>query len=203
MTGIRTFLFDIGNVLIDWNPDHLLQTLLPEAGASQRFRDEAMTWERITEMDRGQDWPTLLREIEENTPRHLETATAYRERWVETVKGPIEPVIAMRDQLRASGFPVYALSNYGVENFERTEAVYPFLRDFDGRLISGYEGLVKPDPAIYKLAIDRFGLEPAETLFIDDRSENINAAKHLGFLTHHFTAPSHLQRELTPYLHEK
>jgi 2-haloacid dehalogenase len=181
---IRGFLFDIGNVLVDWNPDHLLRKLLPDDTAIAAFRAEAITWERIYRMDRGQDWDAQLAEIADHAPRHLETARAYRARWVETVAGPIQETVDLMLSLKADGYPIHALSNYGAENFERTVALYPFLDAFDGRIVSGYEGLVKPEPEIFELARDRFGLVPEETVFIDDRPENTDAAAALGFQTH-------------------
>jgi 2-haloacid dehalogenase len=193
---INAFLFDIGNVLIDWNPDHLLRKLLPDAAAIRAFRAEAVTQARILEMDRGQDWEAQLAEIEAEAPQHLQTAQVYRARWVETVAGTIPETVALRDAVRDAGWPVYALSNYGAENFERTRGVYPFLDGFDGRVISAHEGVIKPEPAIYRLCIDRFGLDPAVTLFIDDRPENTEAAEALGFQTHTYTCPEALRAEL-------
>lgn len=193
----RCFLFDIGNVLVDWNPDYLLQKLLPDADAVAAFRAEAMTEARILEMDRGQDWAAQLAEIAVAVPHHLDTAKAYRDRWVETIREPIAGSVTLFEALRAAGYPIYALSNFGAENFAMAEAVYPFLTHFTGRIISGHEGVVKPDPAIYRLAIDRFGLNPAETLFIDDRRENIDAARALGFQGHLFTTPDTLRDALS------
>lgn len=193
------YLFDIGNVLIGWDPDNLLKKILPDRTAIDAFRNEAVTWERILRMDRGQDWEAQLSEIAEQAPGHLETARVYRARYTETISGTIEPVVALRDRLRAAGRPVYALSNYGIENFERTLVEYPFLEDFDGRIVSGYEGLIKPEREIYELAIDRFGLEPARTVFIDDRPENIDAASELGFRTHLFTSPDALLSEASDW----
>ncbi len=189
---IDAFLFDIGNVLIDWNPDHLLAKLLPDGAAVQAFRQEAVTQARILEMDKGQDWSAQLDEIAAAVPHHLETARAYRARWVETVSGSIQDVVDLMARLKGQGYPIYALSNYGVENFKATLAVYPFLDTFDGRIVSGYEGLIKPDPAIFELAIRRFALDPTRTLFIDDRPENTEAAAACGFQVHTFTTPARL-----------
>ncbi|NMM46418.1 HAD family phosphatase [Rhodospirillaceae bacterium KN72] len=189
---IDTFLFDIGEVLVDWNPDHLLRKLLPDDGAIRAFRQEAVTQQRILNMDRGQSWDEQWAEIEAHAPHHLDTAREYGMRWVETIAGPVQGSVDILTDLQARGFPTYALSNYGAENFERTVAVYPYLDTFDGRVVSGYEGVIKPEPEIYQLVIDRFKIDPARTLFIDDRPENTKAAEAFGFQTHIFTTPERL-----------
>lgn len=191
------YLFDIGDVLVRWNPDNLLRKLLPDEAAIRAFRAEAVTRERILKMDRGQDWASQLAEIAETAPQHLDTATVYRDRWVETIAGPVPETVDLKARLRAEGVPVYALSNFGAENFERSVAVYPFLNDFDGKIVSGYEELIKPEPAIFELARDRFGLTPERTLFIDDRPENTAAAAALGFRVHTFADPAALMDELS------
>lgn len=194
---INTILFDIGNVLIDWNPDHLLAKLLPDAAAIRDFRAQAVTHDRILAMDRGQSWDAQLAEIAVECPQHLATAQVYRDRWVETISGPIQGSVDIMHRLKQAGYPLYALSNYGVENFDATVKIYPFLDSFDGRVVSGYEGVIKPDPAIFDLVIQRFPLDPAKTLFIDDRPENIDAAKECGFQCHLFTDASRLAETLT------
>lgn len=197
---IDTFLFDIGNVLIDWNPDNLLRQLLPDEEAIRAFRREAVTEQRILDMDRGEDWDTQLAALEQTAPNHLATAKAYRERWVETISGPIQQSVDLMLTLKAKGYPIYALSNYGIENFEKTVPVYPYLDAFHGRVVSGYEGLIKPEPEIYDLAIERFKLTPETTLFIDDRAENTDAAKAKGFQVHTFRNSQALVEQLSSYL---
>lgn len=193
---IDTFLFDIGNVLVDWNPDHLLRSLLPDDDAIRAFRQEAVTHDRILKMDRGQSWAEQLAEIAATAPQHLEVARAYGERWVETIAAPIQETVDLMLELKSEGYPIYALSNYGAENFERTVPAYPFLDAFDGRVVSAYEGVIKPDPAIYDIVIERFGLTPETTLFIDDRPENTDTAAAKGFQVHTFTTPDGLKRFL-------
>jgi len=194
---IGSVIFDIGNVLVNWNPDHLLSKLLPDAAAIARFRAEAVTWQRISKMDMGESWEEQLAEIGDSMPQHLNTAQAYAERWIETVAGPIQGSVDLLESLRSKGVPTFALSNYGVENFERTEAVYSFLKNFDDRVVSGYVGMIKPDPQIFHLAIDRFGVDPATTIFIDDREENITAAVQCGLQGHLFRDSETLKADLT------
>ncbi|WP_420416008.1 HAD family hydrolase [Pacificispira sp.] len=193
---IDTYLFDIGGVLVDWNPDHLLRSLLPDDDAIRAFRAEAVTQDRILKMDRGQTWDDQLAEIAASAPHHLGTARAYRDRWVETIAAPIQETVDLMLALKGEGHPIFALSNYGAENFERSVAVYPFLDAFDGRVVSAYEGVIKPDPAIYDIVIERFSLTLETTLFIDDRPENTDAAAEKGFQVHTFTTPESLKRFL-------
>lgn len=189
-------IFDIGNVLVDWNPDFLLSKLLPDADAIARFRMEAVTERRILAMDLGQSWDDQLAEIEADAPQHLATATAYADRWVETISGAIQESVDLLRAVRARGIPVFALSNFGAENFAKTESEYPFLKEFDDRVVSAYVGMIKPDPQIYRLAIDRFGVDPAATLFIDDRPENIAAAVECGLQGHLFRDGATLRADL-------
>lgn len=192
----QTFLFDIGNVLIDWNPRHLFNDLFPDPEELDFFLTEVCPQSWNEEQDRGRPWAEGLAEASARHPDYRDVIHLYFDRWLETVAGPIEETVALLDRLQEKGYPTYALSNFSWETFEQVEIVYPFLKSFDGRVVSGYEGLIKPDPAIFHLAIERFGLEPAETLFIDDNKANIEAAERLGFQTHLFTKPESLARQL-------
>ena len=190
------FLFDIGNVLIDWNPRHLLRELIPDAGELDFFLTEVCPQSWNEEQDRGRPWTEALAEASARHPDYREIIHLYFERWMETVAGPIDGTVQLLKSLQEKGYPTYALSNFSVETFEQVERVYPFLASFDGRVVSGYERVIKPDPAIFHLAIDRFGLAPAQTLFIDDHPPNIEAARQLGFQTHLFDQPEALRKQL-------
>ena len=200
MTPIKTFLFDIGAVLVDWNPDHLLKQLLPNAEAVQRFRADVLTQDSILAMDRGQSWDFQMEACAKDHPDQLDTLIQYRDRWIETLSGPIQPIVDLKAALRAKGYPVYALSNYGTENMAWSQRAYPFLLDFDGRVISGHVGMIKPEPEIYQHVIDRFDLVPEETLFIDDKDYNTDAAAAFGFQTHTFLEPQALIDRLADLL---
>lgn len=199
-TPINAFLFDIGAVLVDWDPDHLLKQLLPDAETVQRFRTEVLTQESILEMDRGQSWDFQIEACAKDKPEHLDILIQYRDRWIETVSGPIQPIVDLKAALREKGYRVYALSNYGTENMAWSQKAYPFLLDFDGRVISGHIGMIKPEPEIYSHVIDRFDLVPEETLFIDDKNYNTAAAEAFGFQTHVFTGSEALLSRLAPLL---
>ena len=192
----NTFLFDIGNVLVDWNPRHLLHQLIPVNDELDFFLTEVCPQSWNEEQDLGRAWPDGLQEAISRHPNYREVILAYYDRWLETVGGPIQGSVDILRALRSRGYRTFALSNFARETFELTNAVYPFLDEFDGRLVSGYEGIIKPEPAIFQLAIDRFELIAEQTLFIDDSAPNIDAARNLGFQTHHFEHPDGLRKQL-------
>jgi 2-haloacid dehalogenase len=116
------------------------------------------------------------------------------------VNGSYQDTIDVFQKIKSYGFPCYVLSNWSDETYEGMEDEYPFLKEFDDKIISGREFLVKPDPQIYKLAMSRFDLVPEETLFIDDREDNIQAAENLGFQTIHLTDPSTIKSDIKKFL---
>src|SRR5664280_2354786 len=124
---------------------------------------------------------------------------AYRARWDEMLGDASAATLAILHRLREGGMPVYALSNWSAETFNMTRARFPFLDGFDGLLISGEVGLAKPDPAIFRLFLDRFGLEAGSTLFIDDSPANVAAARALGIWSIGFVSPAQLERDLAQF----
>ena len=136
-----------------------------------------------------QKFPDYEKEIKLYYPNHRKM-----------VNGSYQDTIDIFKKIKSLGYPCYVLSNWSDETYEGMEDQYPFLKEFDGKIISGREFLVKPDPKIYELAISRFDLVSSETLFIDDREENIEAAKELGFQTIHLTDPSLIKSEISKYL---
>jgi 2-haloacid dehalogenase len=195
---IDAYLFDLGNVVLRWRPEKLLRDILGDAPSVKRFIEETALPELILEQDRGLDAPGSEAWVAARAPHHLDSFRAYEARWVETLDGEIAETASLIRALRAAGRPVFALSNWASDHLALAEPHFPILRAFDDRVISAEHGLLKPDPAIYDLATARFGLEPARTLFIDDRAENVETAADLGFATHHFDpdAPQSLRAAL-------
>lgn len=193
---VTHFLFDIGNVLIDWNPAHLFSQIFDDEQELEFFLTEVCPQSWNVEQDRGRSWLDGIEEAKSRHPAYSKAIDTYWERWLETVNGPIQETVDILLWLRSEGYPVFALSNYARETFAMTEEKYPFLKEFDGRIISAHEGLIKPDPAIFLLAEERFNLPRETTLFIDDSKANIDSAGALGFLTHHFNEPSRLKTHL-------
>lgn len=186
MEQIDAYLFDIGNVLIRWRPERLLAEILGGEAKVRAFSEAIDLPGLILAQDRGMSVAEAEAEVARRAPEHLDAFQEYERRWVETIAGEIDETVRFLAALRAEGRPVFALSNYAAEHMEWSEPHFPALTDFDGRVISAHEGLIKPEPAIFKLAAERFDLDPASTLFIDDRPENAAAAETIGFHVHCF-----------------
>lgn len=194
--AVTHFLFDIGNVLVDWNPDHLFRDIFDDPGERDFFLTEVCPQSWNIEQDRGRSWPDGIAEAKMRHPDYAEAIQAYWDRWLDTIAGPIHETVNIQQSLRSRGYPVFALSNFARETFALAEVEYPFLKDFDGRIISAHEGMVKPDPAIFRLAEERFNLPRETTLFIDDSEANIATAREFGFQIHHFSEPPALKTHL-------
>lgn len=147
-------------------------------------------------LDRGRPFAEGVAELVERFPDQAELITAYHERWPEMVRGSIEGTVEVLDELQATGIPTYVLSNASAETWPFAVERFPFLGSFDGVLLSGEVGVAKPDPEIFDELCRRFGLQPATTVFIDDRAANVDAARALGFSAHHFQGAPGLRAEL-------
>ena len=191
-----TVVFDIGNVLIPWEPRTLLRKLLPDDQAVERFMREVdfLAWNG--KLDAGQSFAQGVREQSLAFPHYAAIFQAYFERWEETIGAPIEGSVALLRRLRAAGFRVLALTNFSRETFPLARRRYPFLQEFSGILVSGEEKLIKPDPAIYRLLCERYSVLAARAVFIDDSVPNVESARQLGFHALHFTTPENLQKAL-------
>jgi 2-haloacid dehalogenase len=195
--AIDAIVFDLGGVLVDWNPRHLYRKVLPDEAAVERFLAEVMTSDWILGMDRGEPIASAVARLAAAHPAHATAIEAYRDRWPEMYRGAHEETVALLDSLRRAGHALYALTNWSAETFPVMRPRYPFLEWFRGILVSGEEGVVKPDPAIFRLAASRFGLAPGRTLFVDDSARNAEAARSLGFVAHHFRSAPLLAAELS------
>ncbi len=188
--------FDLGGVLIDWDPRYLYRKLLDDEQAD-RFVAEITTSAWNHEQDRGRPFAEAIAELSSRHPEHSELIVAYYERWEEMLGGPIEPTVALLGQLREhEDLGLYALTNWSAETFPIAEARYDFLSWFDGVLVSGRVGVVKPDVKIFALLVERFDLEPATTLFIDDAAANVEGARAAGMDAVRYTTPAALRADL-------
>jgi 2-haloacid dehalogenase len=192
----KAVVFDLGGVLIDWDPRHLYRKLLADDAAVEEFLATVCTPEWNAELDRGRPFAEGVAELVERHPEHAANIAAYHERWPEMVSGDIPGTVEVLAELRAAGVPLYALTNWSAETFAITRGRFEFLEWFDGLLVSGEERVTKPDPAIFRLLVDRFGLDPAATVFVDDAEANVAAARRLGIDAIRFTGPEDLRREL-------
>ena len=193
---VKAVVFDLGGVLIDWDPRYLYRKLLDDEAAVEEFLATVCTPEWNAEQDRGRPFAEGVAELVVRHPAHAAAITAYHERWPEMLGGDIAGTVELLAELRAAGVPVYALTNWSAETFGIARERFEFLEWFDGVLVSGEERMIKPDPAIFRLLLDRFGLDPGATFYIDDSPANVAAADRIGFDAVRFTSPAQLRRDL-------
>jgi 2-haloacid dehalogenase len=189
--------FDLGGVLLDWNPRHLYRKVFAgDEEGMERFLATVCTSEWNLELDRGRSFEEAVAELQAAHPDHHEQIGAYRERWIEMIGGPIEGTVAIVEELHRAGVPLYALSNIHGESFLKARERFPFMQHFRGALVSGDERIIKPDPEIFRLLAQRFGLVPERTVFVDDVPANASGAASVGFHAHAFTTPEALRKDL-------
>lgn len=176
--------FDLGNVLIVWDPRLLL---------SEAFIAETEFYKWNTELDRGASFAETVATMRAQFPHHAEEFDLFRDNWTGTLGPVFEYVVDAIDSLKARGIPVYALTNSSAETLPRSPVVQEILTKFDGVVVSGEVGLVKPDFAIFEYTEQRFGLDRATTWFIDDSKANIEAADSFGWNAIYFTGPASLE----------
>jgi 2-haloacid dehalogenase len=189
--------FDLGGVLIDWNPRYLYRTLFDDEAEMEAFLAEVTTQEWNAKQDAGRGWSEAVEELATLHPARRELIEAYWRRWPETLGDAIEGTVEILRELHDGGVRVYALSNWSAETFPLARPRFPFLEWFDGILISGEVKLAKPDPRIFAALLERFGLEPGSTVFVDDSAANVRAAADAGLIPIHFTDPQQLRDELS------
>ncbi|MGH7288271.1 MAG: HAD family hydrolase [Myxococcota bacterium] len=194
-TRPRALAFDLGGVLIHWDPRLLYRKLLPTEEAVEHFLTTVCPADWNMRLDAGLPLAHGIAERIERFPQHAPLIRAYGERFAEMML-PMPASIALLHELRARGVPLYALSNWNGETFERTRALFPFLDAFDGLVISGHLGVAKPDPGIFAHLLETHRLAAAEVLFIDDRAPNVEAARASGIEGHLFEGVSGLRAEL-------
>jgi 2-haloacid dehalogenase len=189
--------FDLGGVLIDWNPRYLYRTLFDDEAEMEAFLSEVTTQEWNAQQDAGRPWSEAVEELVALHPGRRELIEAYWHRWPETLGGPIEGTVSILGELKANGVRTYALSNWSTETFPLARPRFPFLEWFDGILISGEAKLIKPDPRIFAHLLEKFGLEAGSTVFIDDSAANVRAAETAGLIAIRFTNPAALRQEMS------
>lgn len=188
--------FDLGGVLIDWNPRHLYRQLFESEAEMERFLAEVCTLEWNAKLDAGASWSEAIEALSREHPNQADLVRAYRTRWSEMLGGSVPGTLDVLRQLKRAGIPVYALSNWALETYAETRALFPFLDEFDGVVISGEVGVGKPDPAIFRHLCERYLLAPETTVFIDDWERNVEAATRLGFVAIRFRDATQLAAEL-------
>lgn len=189
-------MFDLGGVLIDWNPRYLYRKVFADEGEMEDFLATVTTSEWHIEQDRGRKIEDATALLLSQYPQHEREIEAYYGRWDEMFGGSISGSVEVLREVRGTGLPLYALTNWSAEVFPLARRQYDFLGWFDDIIVSGEEQMIKPDREIYDVLISRTGLNPATTVFVDDSHPNILAAEDLGFTTIKFKDPDKLRREL-------
>ncbi|MGO3072390.1 MAG: HAD family hydrolase [Brevibacterium linens] len=191
-----TVLFDLGNVLIGWDQTGPLADRM-SAEDWQSFAEAADFPALNTAADSGVPITEIIERAAEADPRHGEIVAGYYENFEKSLTGPIDGMAEIVAQLRDSGIRLLGLSNWSAETIHHAPVVAPAISELDDIVVSGRVGLVKPDPAIFELTRDRFGLDPARTVFVDDLPANVEAAESLGFIGHVFSGAASLRADLS------
>lgn len=183
MDSIRNIVFDFGGVLIDWNPRYLYRTYFNDDREMEYFLSHVCTGEWNAEHDRGRTFDEGVRLLEERFPQYSEAIRLYRDGWESMLNGEFPGTVALLMKLKKLGYGIYGLTNWSAETFPIARSKYPVLHRFDGIVVSGQEKLIKPDPRIFGILLERYGLNAGECIFIDDSPANIETAARLGFNT--------------------
>jgi len=192
----RKVVFDVGNVLLRWDPFHLYRSLIPDDGKRDWFLRNVCTSAWNLEQDRGRPWPEAVALLVAEHPEWEAEIKAFDERWHETVPATIEDSVATLAELKAKGEEVYAITNFSREKWAECLIRFPFLQSFDGAIVSAHERLLKPDPAIFNVLLERFGLNAGDCIFVDDSARNVETARSVGMQAVHFVEPIDLRAEL-------
>lgn len=188
--------FDLGGVLLDWNPRYLYRKLFNDEAEMETFLATVCSPQWNLQQDAGRSFANAIAELSVSHPQHRRMIEAYYTRWGEMLAGPIEGTVSILSELRELGFDLYALSNWSAETFPIAHRRYDFLQWFDTIVLSGEEKVVKPDSRIYHILLQRIGRNARECIFIDDSPDNVAAAKALGFDAIEFTGPGALGEAL-------
>lgn len=186
--GIEAVIFDIGNVLIEWQPERFYDSTIGEARRRALFAEVDLHGMN-DRVDLGHDFQGTIYAMADDHPEWREEIRTWHDRWIEMASPAIDQSVRVLRALRANGVPVFALSNFGIGSFAHASDHYDFLREFDRPYISGHMGVIKPDPEIYRRLEEDSGVAPASLLFADDRPDNIAMADGRGWQTHLFTDP--------------
>lgn len=196
MTEIRHIVFDIGKVLIHYDPELPFSRLIPDAAKRKWFFDNVCTHDWNTEQDRGRTWEDAEALLIAEHPGHAENIRNFRLTWHEMVPYAYDDSVAVMERLIDAGHDVTMLTNFAADTFSEARERFPFLKKPRGVTVSGEVGLIKPDRAIYDHHAATFGLEPSATIFIDDSQKNVDGAKAAGWQAVLFTGADRLERDL-------
>ena len=194
---VKAVVFDVGNVLYGWDPDAFLVTQVADDDARLKFIEDTDLFAWHETLDGGRPYDEAAAELSEKFPEYAHLIAAWSDRFGETISGPVPGVHEIVGELDAKGVPLFAITNFSADFWPpfhaRERAFFSRFRDI---VVSGEEKLLKPDPAIYYRALDRFRLRPGDALFIDDRIINVEGAEAVGMKAHLFTTAEDLRSRL-------
>ena len=194
--AIDAVVFDLGGVLIDWSPYHLYRKLFDNDEEIARFLDEIDLYAWLRGVDADKPFRGAVAELSARLPHRAALIEAYWHRWAETLQGSLDDSLGVVSELKATGMRLFVISNWSSETWHYATERFDFLDWFDGLVISGLEGVAKPDPEIFHRACQRHEITPERAVFIDDMAANVESARGLGFHGIHFTGAEALRRQL-------
>ena len=196
MSVVTNVVFDLGGVLLDWNPRHLYGAEIADPDELEHFLNVVCPLAWHFDHDKGRPFAETLPARAEQFPEHAELIHLWGDRYLDMISGPLDGTVAILEELDDAGVPLFALTNMPAEVWPRLQARYGFLDRLRGAVVSGQDRLVKPDPAIYRLLLDRYRLEAGATVFIDDVEGNAQGARDQGLHGIWFRDPDQLRVEL-------
>lgn len=193
---VRNVVFDVGRVLVEWDLRCLFAKLIDDPAELDWFLANVVTEQWHHQHDEGRDIRAMITERQDAYPDQADRIAAYLPRFLETIPGDVPGTFGLVRRLDESGVPLFAITNFGDTFWAQFRPTRPDLDRFRDIVVSGIENIAKPDPAIFELGADRFGIDPRESLFIDDKADNIAAAEALGWRGHHFRDAETLEADL-------
>jgi len=193
---ISAVVFDIGGVLLEWDPRHVYRDVFDDEAEMERFLTEVCSREWHEDNDRGVRYAESCAALAARFPEYASEIFLWGERTEDMIVGTIDGTVEVLRELQAAGVPCYGLTNMEAETYPVRLERYDFLRSLEGTVVSSHEGVVKPDPEIFRRLFERFELVPETTVFIDDAERNVEAARALGMHAVRFTGPAQLRAQL-------
>lgn len=192
----KTIIFDFGGVLINWDPRHLYRKIFDDEAEMEWFLANVCTMDWNLRQDEGRPFAEAVKLLQNEHEKYSSHIQAYHTRWEEMLDGAIGDTVGVLYGLKEKGYTIYGLTNWSAETFPRALELFEFLHILDGIVVSGKEKLIKPNPAIFELLLQRYNLAAPDCVFIDDNAANINTAKAMSFETIHFSTPDGLKKSL-------
>ena len=196
MSKVKNIVFDFGGVLVDWNPHHLYDKYFGSVEKATWFLENICRYSWNLQMDKGKPFAEGVAELQAIYPEWSEAIGIYHTRWIEMMGGEVEGTPDLLRRLKAAGYRVFGLSNWSMETFPLVRDEFPIFKELEGKVISGEELMVKPEPEIYHCLFERYSLVPEESIFIDDNADNVAASIREGMPAIRFVGAKELEREL-------